>query len=140
VPAADSDRQSPVFEWASSVILLLQSATREVGGDGEAAKTFIARTCSLIQVEADRSVFSSRDTGAGALGPWQEWGVTAFIDEQLTGQIHVEDLSRLLNPSKSYFTRALGRSFGEAPHGCGVLDQAHFCRLFRLATGESPAA
>ena len=118
-------------------------------------------------MEADRSVSSSRDTGAGALSPWQEWGVTAFIDEQLTGQIYVEDLSRLVNPTKSYFTRALRRSFGEAPHGyivtrrlnqarhimlntdmvlsqlavaCGVLEQAHFCRLFRLATGESPAA
>jgi AraC-like DNA-binding protein len=101
------------------------------------------------------------------LAGWQKRRVIAFIEQQLSTTIRVEDLSAIAQLSVSYFARAFKKTFGEAPHAyivgrrvararylmlttdtplcevavaAGLADQAHLCRLFRKVTGTSPAA
>jgi AraC-like DNA-binding protein len=90
----------------------------------------------------------------------------AFIDGHLDETIHITDLAGVARRSAAYFCRAFKRTFGESPHdyvvrrrlhrarhlmlttdlalseislSCGFTDQAHLCRLFRQAHGQSPA-
>jgi AraC family transcriptional regulator len=166
-PVGEMPYAAGIRELASSVIWLLQTATREVERDREAAKTFIARASSLLQVEADRSVSPDRDVRRGGLAPWQIHRVKAFVEEHLSEPIHVEDLSEVVRLSKTHFSRAFRRSYGKTPHAyvirrrvdrvchlmltsdialselavaCGFSDQAHLCKLFRQTIGVSPAA
>jgi AraC family transcriptional regulator len=152
---------------AHSVLWLLDTATREVERDREAAKTFLAQATSLLQIELDRAASTYGDCRSGGLAPWQAQRVKAFIEQHLSAPIRVEDLSDLVRLSKTHFSRSFRKVFGETPHAyivrrrvdrvcrlmltsetalselaldCGFADQAHLCRQFRRVTGRSPAA
>jgi AraC family transcriptional regulator len=156
-----------IQELAASVIRLLQTATKEVERDSEAAKTFIARASELLQVEVDRSGYPGREVRSGGLAPWQIQRVKVFVEQRLSESIRIEDLSVAVRLSKPHFSRIFKRSFGESPHvylvhrrvcraqhlmlttdiglselavACGFSDQAHLCRIFRKTAGQSPAA
>jgi AraC-like DNA-binding protein len=102
----------------------------------------------------------------GSLAPWQARRIAAFIDAEIGTPLKVSQLAGLVRLSASYFQRAFRKSFGVAPHAyvlnrrvaaaqeqmlsshtplaqialdCGFADQAHLCRVFRRATGSSPA-
>jgi AraC family transcriptional regulator len=167
VPVSPVASAAGLRELADSVIWLLRTATREVERDHEAAKTFIARASSLLQIEVDRNAPSDRGIRSGGLAPWQAQRVQAFIEEHLSEPVRVDDLSELVRLSRTHFSRAFRQVFGETPHAyvvrqrvdrvcrlmltsdsslselalaCGFADQAHLCRQFRRATGKSPAA
>jgi AraC-like DNA-binding protein len=92
--------------------------------------------------------------------------VRAYIDSNLHRTIHIRDLSAVARRSKAHFSRKFKLAVGESPHayvvrrrlerachlmmtsaaslseialGVGFSDQAHLCRLFRQAFGQSPA-
>ena len=92
--------------------------------------------------------------------------VRAYIDSNLHRTIHIRDLSAIARRSKAHFSRKFKLAVGESPHAyvvrrrlerachlmmtsaaslseialsVGFSDQAHLCRLFRQAFGQSPA-
>jgi AraC family transcriptional regulator len=151
---------------ANNMVELLETARRELERDHEAAKASLATASSILQSEIERR---SRAKGArsGALAAWQIARVSAFIDENLHRTIHAKDLSAVVQRSKAYFSRSFKQAFGETPHAyvvrrrlqrashlmvtssaslteialsAGFSDQAHLCRLFRRAFGQSPSS
>ena len=98
---------------------------------------------------------------------WQARKVREYIDSHISGPVLVADLCALVQRSEAHFSRAFKRTFGESPHAflvrrrvelaaqymlttdtslsdialrCGFTDQAHLCKHFRQAAGQTPAA
>jgi AraC family transcriptional regulator len=157
----------PLHDLASSVLSLLRNATKEVERDREAAKIFIAKASSLLQVEVARGGVPDPDIRSGGLAPWKIRRLKDYIEEHLSQPIRVADLSEVVGLSATHFSRAFTRSLGEAPHvylirrrldrarhlmltsdmalselavACGFSDQAHFCKLFSRYIGKTPGA
>src|SRR6266853_1738250 len=157
--------QSRFADLANSLVDLLDTTTRELERDREAAKASLATASSILKSEIERR---SRAKGArpGALAGWQIARVRAFIDENLHRTIQVKDLSAVAQQSPAHFSRSFKQALGEPPHAyvvrrrlerachlmitssaslseitlsVGFSDQAHLCRLFRPAFGQSPA-
>jgi AraC family transcriptional regulator len=101
----------------------------------------------------------------GILVPWQRKKVLAYIEQNLTSTIRLEQLAALVRLSVSHFSRAFRLTFSKAPYGfilerrmllakelmlhtnislsqialdCGMTDQAHLCKVFRKTFGISP--
>jgi AraC family transcriptional regulator len=106
-------------------------------------------------------------TPRGGLAPWQMKLVRQHVDANLSSNITVDQMAGIARLSASYFGRAFKASFGAAPHAyvlrrrverashlirttkeplawialeCGLSDQSHLSRVFKLHVGESPAA
>ena len=151
---------------ANNVVELVETAKRELERDHAAAKASLATASSILQSEIERR---SRTKGArpGALAAWQIARVRAFIDENLHRTIHTKDLSAVAQRSTAHFSRSFKQAFGEPPHAyvvrrrlerachlmttssasltdialsVGLCDQAHLCKLFRQALGQSPSS
>ncbi len=140
---------------ANSLVQLLETARRELERDPEVAKASLVTASNILQAEVER--YSS--AGATARG--------AFIDSNLHRSIHIRDLCAVVRRSPAYFCRKFKLAVGEPPHAyvmrrrlerachlmvtsalplceialsVGFSDQAHLCRLFRAAFGQSPAS
>ena len=161
--SSPTDLQQFVY-LANNVFELLQTAKRELERDREAAKASLAAASVILQSEIERRS-PAKGAKPGALAAWQTARVRAFIDENLHHAIHARDLSAVARRSPSHFSRSFKRAFGEPPHAyvmgrrlerachlmitssasqseialsVGFSDQAHMCRLFRQAFGQSP--
>jgi AraC-like DNA-binding protein len=165
--ALDSSTPSePQFDClANSLVQLLETAKRDLERDGQAAKALLAKASSILQSEIERRSGAS-DSATGGLAGWQITRVRAFIEKNLHGTIHTEDLSAVARRSAAHFARSFKHSFGEPPHayvmrkrlekGChlmmtsseslsqialtvGFSDQSHFCKRFKQAFGQGPS-
>src|SRR3984885_15454364 len=150
---------------ANSVAKLLETAKRELERDQEAAKASLVTASHILQAEIERCSGASGST-RGGLAAWQILRVRAYIDNNLHRTIHIRDLSTVARRSKAHFSRKFKLAVGESPHAyvvrrrlerachlmmtsaeplseialsVGFSDQAHLCRLFRQAFGQSPA-
>jgi AraC-like DNA-binding protein len=108
----------------------------------------------------------TRVPAAGLLA-WQARKVRNYIDSHISGSVRVADLCALIQRSEAHFSRTFRCTFGVSPHAfllrrrvelaaqcmlqtdaplsqialrCGFTDQAHLCKAFRHATGQSPAS
>jgi len=151
---------------ANSVAKLVETARRELGRDQEAAKASLATASHILQAEIERCSGANSST-RGGLAAWQIARVRAYIDRNLHRTIHIRDLSAVARRSKAHFSRKFKLAVGESPHAfvvrrrlerashlmmtsaaslseialsVGFSDQAHLCRLFRQAFGQSPAS
>jgi AraC family transcriptional regulator len=156
----------PFGYLASSLAQLLEVVRRELEHDREAAKASLATAATILQSEIERYSGAKRSRTAGLAG-WQIARVRTFIDKNLHRTIHTEDLSAVALRSPAHFSRSFKLTFGEPPHAyvvkrrlerachlmitsstslseialnAGFSDQAHLCRLFRQAFGQSPAS
>src|ERR1700733_1578231 len=150
---------------ASSLARLLETARRELECDREAAKASLATASHILQAEIERSS-GANGCAKGGLAAWQILRVRAYIDGNLHRTIHIRDLSAVARRSPAHFSRKFKLAVGESPHAyvvrrrleraCNLMmpsatslseialsvafsDQAHLCRLFRQAFGQSPA-
>ena len=150
---------------AGSLAQLLEVVRREFEHDREAAKASLATASTILQSEIERHSGAKRSRTAGLAG-WQIARVRTFIDKNLHRTIHTQDLSAVARRTPAHFSRSFKLSFGEPPHAyvvkrrlekachlmitssaslseialsVGFSDQAHLCRLFRQAFGQSPA-
>jgi AraC family transcriptional regulator len=156
----------PFGYLASSLAQLLEVATRELEHDREAAKASLATASTILQYEIERHS-GAKQSGTGGLAGWQIARVRAFIDKNLHRTIHIQDLSAVARRSLAHFSRSFKLTFGEPPHAyvvkrrlekachlmvtssaslseiapsAGFSDQAHLCKLFRQAFGQSQAS
>ena len=164
-PDSSSGAEQTFHFVASSLARLLETATRELERDREAAKASLVTASNILQVEIERC--SGADgSGRGGLAAWQIARVNAYIDNNLHRTIHIRDLSAVARRSPAHFSRKFKLAVGESPHAyvvkrrlerachlmmtssvslseialnVGFSDQAHLCRLFRQAFGQSPA-
>src|SRR6201988_3680390 len=150
---------------ANSLAKLLETARRELERDQEAAKASLVTASHILQAEIERCS-GANGSARGGLAAWQILRVRAYIDNNLHRNIHIRDLSAVARRSKAHFSRKFKLAVGESPHAyvvrrrleraChlmmtsaeplseialrgGFSDQAHLCRLFRQAFGQSPA-
>ena len=150
---------------ANSLVRLLDTARRELEGDRDAAKASLVTASHILQAEIERCSGANGST-RGGLAAWQILRVRAYIDRNLHRTIHIRDLSAVARRSPAHFSRKFKLAVGESPHAfvvrrrverachlmmtsaaslseialsVGFSDQAHLCRLFRQAFGQSPA-
>jgi AraC family transcriptional regulator len=155
----------PMHYLAIGLAKLLETARRELDSDREAAKASLVTASHILQAEIERCS-GANGSPSGGLAAWQILRVRAYIDSNLHRTIHIRDLSAVARRSPAHFSRKFKLSVGESPHAyvvgrrlqkachlmmtsaaslseialsVGFSDQAHLCRLFRQALGQSPA-
>jgi AraC-like DNA-binding protein len=164
-PGSSVDVDEQFHSVANSLAQLLETATRELERDREAAKASLVTASNILRSEIERCSGAS-GCGRGGLAAWQIARVRTYVDSNLHRTIHVRDLSRVARRSPAHFSRKFKLAIGESPHAyvvrrrlekacqlmitssaslseialsVGFSDQAHLCRLFRQAFGQSPA-
>jgi AraC family transcriptional regulator len=165
VPDSFSEADQQFHLVANSVATLLDTARRELERDQDAAKASLVTASNILQAEIERCSGANGST-RGGLAAWQMRRVRAYIYSNLHRTIHVRDLSAVARRSPAHFSRKFKLAAGESPHAyvvrrrlerachlmmtsaeplseialsVGFSDQAHLCRLFRPAFGQSPA-
>lgn len=166
-PAQPNNTSYQPIQLVANIAELLEIARDKFECDHKSAKASLALAASMLQSELQRHAATKREVGPGELAAWQAQRLRAYIDSHLSEAIYVKDLSRVAKRSTAHFCRAFKRTFGQTPHAyvtgrrlqhamalmlegdeplsvvalmCGFTDQAHLSKLFRLHTGETPAA
>jgi AraC family transcriptional regulator len=153
--------------WMHRLITLLEEAADQLHDREHPAGSALLEAALLLRQQVDLPAPKDRCDGRGRLPAWQAKKVRDYIDGHITAPVLVGDLCALVQRSEAHFSRSFKRTFGQPPHSfvvrrrvelaakymltttaclsdialrCGFTDQAHLCRHFRLATGQTPAA
>jgi AraC family transcriptional regulator len=154
-------------EWMHRLILLLEAAVGQLHGQEHPAQDTLLEAASLLRQQAHPSGAGEIPDRRERLLAWQARKVRDYIDSHIAGPILVADLCALVQRSEAHFSRSFKCTFLESPHSfvvrrrvelaaqymlttnaslsdialqCGFTDQAHLCKQFRQAAGQTPAA
>jgi AraC family transcriptional regulator len=154
-------------EWMHRVVTLLEAAVGQLLDQEHTAQGTLLEATALLRQQIHPPAAEEVPDGRGRLLAWQARKVRDYIDRHIAGPVLVADLCALIQRSEAHFSRSFKRTFGESPHsfvvrrrvelaaqcmlatdaslsdialGCGFTDQAHLCKHFRLAVGQTPAA
>jgi AraC family transcriptional regulator len=154
-------------EWTHRMMGLLEAAVGQLHDLGHPAQGTLLEATSLLRLQIRPALAGDAPDGRGRLLEWQRRKVRDYIEGHITGPIPVADLCALLQWSNAHFSRSFKRTFGETPHSfvmrrrvelaarymlatdaslsdiafrCGFVDQAHLCKIYRRAVGQTPAA
>jgi AraC family transcriptional regulator len=156
----------PTIEPSSVLARLLDEALSLIDADQARAKDRLRRAAQLLaSVRGGGEACGGRD--GHVFAPWRAKQIRDFIDANIEGPIRVGEMAERAELSASFFSRAFYGSFGMSPHAyiinrrivlaqemllttnerlaqiaiaCGFSDQAHFSKLFRRKTGQTPGA
>jgi AraC family transcriptional regulator len=159
--------QSRSGDWLHAVLALLDTAMGDLHQQ-QAAHGAIFEASSLLRRLVDpQPVEPAVDDRKERLLAWQARKVLDYIDTHISSRVLLADLCALVWRSEAHFSRSFKGTFGCSPHvfvirrrvelaanymlqtdmslsdialGCGFVDQAHLCKHFRVAVGETPAA
>jgi len=153
-------------ELVLHVIALLDAAAGQLDHK-HAVHDTILRAASLLRKQTHPQVAEAAPDRQGRLLAWQARKIREFIESHITGPVLVTHLCGLVQLSEAHFSRCFKRTFDESPHAfvvrrrvelaahhmlttdaplsdiallCGFTDQAHLCKHFRRAAGQTPAA
>jgi AraC family transcriptional regulator len=165
--AASNLDVTPSREWMHRVISLLEAAAGQLHSQAHPAQGTLLEAAALLRRQIDAPAAREICEKRGRLLAWQARKVRDYIDGHITRPILVADLCALVQRSEAHFSRSFKRTFGESPHSfvvrrrvelaaqymltsdaslsdialrCGFVDQAHLCKHFRQAAGQTPAA
>jgi AraC family transcriptional regulator len=154
-------------EWMHRLISLVEAALGQLHNPVHPAQGTLLEAASVLRQQIDPPAPRGVPDGRGRLLAWQARKVRDYIDSHITGSVLVADLCALFQRSEAHFSRSFKRTFGESPHSfvvrrrvefaarymlstnaslseialrCGFTDQAHLCKHFRQAAGQTPAA
>src|SRR5947208_17112326 len=100
---------------ANSLATLLDTATRELEHDRDAAKASLVTASHILQAEIERCS-GANDSARGGLAAWQIVRVRAYIDSNLHRTIHIRDLSGVARRSPAHFSRKFKLALGVLQH------------------------
>ena len=154
-------------EWMHQVMRLLDATVGQLHDLKHPVYGTLLEAASLLRQQIHPPPAREAFDGRGRLLAWQVRKVRDYIDGHITGPVLVADLCALVQRSEAHFARSFKRTFGESPHSfvvrrrvelaarymlttdaplsdiascCGFADQAHLCKHFRQAVGQTPAA
>ncbi|WP_206240402.1 helix-turn-helix domain-containing protein [Novosphingobium terrae] len=131
----------------SYLLDLLGQARRAVEVDPGLAKQCLEKMTAMLTGEAAPSndsalvSVSAREPGGklakGGLASWQLARIRSHIDEKLDTTILIEDLSTIAKLSPGHFCRAFKVSTGETPHGYIVRQRIRRAQSLMLNTDDT---
>ena len=154
-------------ESMKRVMRLLETAVGQLHDLKHPAQGTVIEAASLLRQQIHPFPSGEIPGRRGHLLAWQVRKVHDYIESHIAEPLLVADLCGLVQRSEAHFSRCFKRTFGESPHSfvmqrrvemaarymlmtdvslsdialrCGFADQAHLCRNFRHALGQTPAA
>jgi AraC family transcriptional regulator len=149
------------------VIRLLETAVGQLHDLKHPAQGTVIEAALLLRQQIHPLPTGEIPSARGHLLAWQVRKVHDYIESHIAEPLLVADLCGVVQRSEAHFSRCFKRTFGESPHSfvmqrrveiaarymlttdvslsdialrCGFADQAHLCKHFRHALGQTPAA
>jgi len=150
-------------EFSTEAASVLDEVRRTMELNPQEARVAALRLVTLLTLPG----VAEPTAACGGLAPWQKRKVDRYMRENCERPVRLETLAKQVLLSVSHFCRAFKESFGDTPHAfiiglrlerakklmlateeplshiaiaCGLADQAHLSKLFRLRLGETPNA